>query len=505
MLLVSSCTASASVIALFINVICFQYTRTSSFLFHTKSYSYRIRSFDRRLRSATPSTFWTSRKNQLLATISSNESHDEQVPSHLQQLLPEPIESLRPALNYLNAHPDTKLSREDWDALFRAIEQITANAEENNIQNQQAEQFPIFSKARQEMTSAYEALQKLGELRLYGAVSTQLPPAAGLNQVSPQLLEKILDLPISTLTPAPTNSLVWLGVALGLIEIGVAVTTGISFNTLGLLTLFVVALDRLFLNGASLETLLKWFSPGVQDKILHHEAGHALAAYLLGCPVEGIVLSAWAALKDERFGKRQISAGTSFFDPELSKQINQKQQVTRSSIDRYSIIVMAGIAAEAQCFGRADGGAGDEMALIAFLSRLWSTDKIKNQARWAAMQAVLMMRQYQPAYLALVDALERGGTLGDCIYAVEKAARDHDLPGRGERQPLGYICDDNGVLAWKLTNDTNDKSESLEQRIHSTSPQSALLDEEASLAALQRYKQEVEEKLREVDEKLKRL
>jgi len=448
----------------------------------------------------------------------------------LDQLLKEPVESLRPALQYLEQNPNEKLSREQWNAIFRGIEHITATAEENNLptptqQQQQQESFPTFSKARQEMTSMYQQLQQRGELQLYGAVTTQEPPAAGAKVVPPQLLEQILDLPLSALTPAPaTNALLFWGAGLAALELAVSLTTGVSLNALALLTLAAVVLDRLFLNGASLETLLKWISPGVQDKVLKHEAGHFLLAYLLGCPVEGIVLSAWAALRDERFGNRQVSAGTSFFDPELSRQINEQQQVTRSSIDRYSIIVMAGIAAEADRYGRADGGAGDEAALIAFLSRLWSAEQIKNQARWGALQAVLLLRQYRPAYEALVEALEKGqGTLGDCVYAIEKAARDHHLPGRAARRPLGQIVNDNGVAVWekfvsgddgvngstvttataatKSNDTTNDTTES----VSTPPPDGNIDDDESALEALRSYRNQVEQKLKDVDEKLKDL
>jgi len=457
-----------------------------------------------------------------------NDTTSDNNSNKLDQLLQDPVESLRPAINYLKDHPDVKLSRSNWDALFRGIEQVTGNAEENDKlsttnQQQQQNQFPIYSKARQEMTALYDELRDRGELRLYGAVTTQEPPAAGSTEISPPLLQEILDLPMSALTPAPSNNVLWLGAAVAVVEILTSIATGISFNTLGLLTLLVLAMDRLFLNGASLETALKWASPGVQDKILRHEAGHFLAAYLLGCPVEGIVLSAWAALRDKRFGSRQVSAGTSFFDPVLSQQINEQQQVTRSSMDRYAVIVMAGIAAEADTFGRADGGAGDELALIAFLSRIWSPDQIKNQARWGALQAVLLTRQYKAAYDGLVDALERGGTLGDCIFAIEKAARDHDLPGRGERRPLGYIVNDNGVAVWKVNEEekSNDGTketanvgvralavEAASTATTSTaneSSSSSSVDNESTLEALQSYRSQVEQKLRDVDEKLKEL
>ena len=86
--------------------------------------------------------------------------------------------------------------------------------------------------------------------------------------------------------------------------------------------------------------------------------------------VEGVVLSTWTALQDGRFGGRStraVSAGTSYYDLDMSEQILGVKPLTHDSIDRYSIIVMGGIAAEALEFGRADGGAGDEDALVRIL------------------------------------------------------------------------------------------------------------------------------------------
>ena len=48
-------------------------------------------------------------------------------------------------------------------------------------------------------------------------------------------------------------------------------------------------------------------------------------------------------------------AGTVFFDPELGEAMGGGR-ITREIIDRYSVIVMAGIAAEAANNGRAEGG-----------------------------------------------------------------------------------------------------------------------------------------------------
>lgn len=438
---------------------------------------------------------------------------------------PTSVWKLQQTIQHLQAHPQIKLSKHQWDIIFDEMERVTADAEENNTVNLRMMEFPAESEARSTMTRMYQLLQQRGDLQLYGAVTTTLPPAAGETQISPSLLESIVQLPMSAFTPAPTNSFLFAGIALAALEFGVAVFTGISWNALTLVTVLFLLVDRLFLNAAILETFIKLFNPSVQQKILLHEAGHFLAAYVLGCPVEGIVLSSWAALRDRRFGNRQVSAGTSFFDPMLSQQINQKQQITRSSIDRYSIIVMAGIAAEADRFGRADGGAGDELALIGFLRQISdpnvsAPDQIQNQARWGALQATLLLRRYRPAYLALVDALERGGTLKDCIHAIEKATRENNLVQPPPQPPLGYIRNGQWIPKDEISKDdvlkvsseattaastgtlevasTVRMSNTTEDRDDGSIP----TQPEQQLQLLREYRRQVEEKLHNVEQKL---
>lgn len=357
---------------------------------------------------------------------------------HIDKLLSD--NSLSEILLELNSRPqDIPLSKDRFIEIFRVVEERTKEVQENVIDA--GEWFRNTSSARTEMTSMYKTLQSLGYLQVFGAatvqpssssdtsISTLNLPAQGSKIITPVMLETITSLPLSALTPKPSNTLFIAGSVAALAEILFSIWTGIDFNVLVMFTIFVILLDRCFVSGANLETLLRWVYPDSTRKIIHHEAGHFLLAYLLGCPVEGIVLSTWAALKDARFGggpsrswfRSTVSAGTSFFDPELSTQMNRpKPSIRRTCIDRYSIIVMGGIAAEAMIYGHAEGGSGDETALISFLSNLYSsnnTDKarkdnsidrtndwtniemIKNQARFGVLQAVSIYIEYPTSTL----------------------------------------------------------------------------------------------------------
>ena len=208
-----------------------------------------------------------------------------------------------------------------------------------------------------------------------------------------------------------------------------------------------------------------------------------------------------------------MSAGTSFFDRDLSEEMNGQRPLSRSSIDRYSVIVMGGIAAEAINFGRADGGAGDEMALVRFLSSInprgggavaWDAERIKNQARWGALQAVLLLRTYKASYDALVDALERGGNLGECIYAIEKAATDS-----GEKpleKPLGYIAERGLYGEWTDVPPSASTNQYANKPVATvTAPKAAAVavdDKEDVSTSLSELRKAAEQRLKKINEEL---
>jgi hypothetical protein len=108
-------------------------------------------------------------------------------------------------------------------------------------------------------------------------------------------------------------------------------------------------------------------SPGVSDALARARAsapGRTVAGgpfshrIPLGCPLEACLLDPLAAAKDPRF---QGAAGIIVCDPLLAEAV-RSGSMPRSSIDRYLVVVMAGIAvrggAGQSCGGRPRGRGG---------------------------------------------------------------------------------------------------------------------------------------------------
>lgn len=119
---------------------------------------------------------------------------------------------------------------------------------------------------------------------------------------------------------------------------------------------------------------------------------------------------------------------------------------------------------------------------------------------------MLILREYKECYDALVDALERGGSLGDCIYAIENAAREHNKEPL--RIPLGYISEEGETEIWNkfVPKKSDDDGAIAEQAEETPAPipesEKENLDADQSLERLRAYKETIASKLKDIDEKL---
>eukprot|EP00290_Baffinella_frigidus_P002242 CAMPEP_0180172346 /NCGR_PEP_ID=MMETSP0986-20121125/34966_1 /TAXON_ID=697907 /ORGANISM="non described non described, Strain CCMP2293" /LENGTH=578 /DNA_ID=CAMNT_0022124407 /DNA_START=30 /DNA_END=1766 /DNA_ORIENTATION=- len=267
----------------------------------------------------------------------------------------------------------------------------------------------------------YSSLRKRGLLRGFGCVdATPLTLPYANKEIGVEDLESVIGMPIQALTPKGSQ-FAWqfAGLALCAGEFFIGKQFGLDpLTTLIPATSLLFILDRALLSGAVFEAVYRTLFPQYREKVIRHEAGHFLLAYLLGCPIQGFFLSAWDA---NRVGIRG-QAGTVFFDNDLSTQLTANK-VTRTAIDRFTIVLMGGIAAEAMTYQQAEGGAGDESALVSFLVALtppWDQPRVLNQARWAVTEAVLLLQEHKGCYDALFECMAANKGLGECVLAIEK-------------------------------------------------------------------------------------
>lgn len=147
-----------------------------------------------------------------------------------------------------------------------------------------------------------------------------------------------------------------------------------------------------------------------RSRVVRHEAGHFLVAYLLEIPITGYALNAWEAFKQGQ----SAGGGVQFDDQELLTEL-QKGSLSAQLFDRYCIVWMAGIAAETLTGDRAEGGAEDRTKLKAILAqnRKSATD-VQLKERWAILQAKTLIESHLDAYQALVTAMEQRLPVSEC-------------------------------------------------------------------------------------------
>jgi hypothetical protein len=208
--------------------------------------------------------------------------------------------------------------------------------------------------------------------------------------------------------------LMTLSVLLGpLLNLSPTVPAIATFAILG-----VATLDSFSLQGKGGTVLLDWiagFSPEHRDRIVHHEAGHFLAAHLLGIGITDYTLTAWEALKRGQPGQ----GGVSFDDGELASQLEQGK-ISAQMLDRYCTIWMAGIAAETLVFKNAEGGADDKSKLSGVLASLgFSEPACQQKQRLCSLQAKTLLQENWSAYEALVNAMGQRASVADCLEVLK--------------------------------------------------------------------------------------
>ncbi|KAI3835681.1 hypothetical protein MKX03_015284 [Papaver bracteatum] len=299
---------------------------------------------------------------------------------------------------YLDVDNDLSLLRpeKDWEVLDACL-----NADDMKL-----------------VATTYRFLQERGLLSNFGKCRNIV--LEGPRDVTPTILKSSTGLEASKLSPKK-----W-GLSGTSTAVLVAFLGGVSFllskdidvrpNLTAILGLAM--LDSIFLGGSCLAQISSYWPP-YKRRILVHEAGHLLTAYLMGCPIRGVILDPIVAMQMGIQGQ----AGTQFWDEKLEKELGEGRLST-AAFDRYCMVLFAGIAAEALVYGEAEGGENDEnlfRSICILLQPPLSVAQMSNQARWSVLQSYNLLKWHKRAHRAAVKALENGSNLSVVIKSIEEA------------------------------------------------------------------------------------
>ncbi|CAN8275651.1 unnamed protein product [Cochlearia groenlandica] len=242
----------------------------------------------------------------------------------------------------------------------------------------------------------------------------------GTREVTPSVLKSATGLEVTKLSPkkwgVSGGSSVALAAFLGGVSYLLSQDIDLRPNLAAVLGL--AFMDSLLLGGTCLAQLSCYWPPH-KRRIVVHEAGHLLVAYLMGCPIRGVILDPVIAMQMGVQGQ----AGTQFWDQKMESEIAEGR-LSSSSFDRYSMVLFAGIAAEALVYGEAEGGENDEnlfRSISVLLQPPLSVAQMSNQARWSVLQSYNLLKWHSKAHRAAVEALQVGSSLSIVIRRIEEA------------------------------------------------------------------------------------
>ncbi|XP_028780832.1 uncharacterized protein LOC114749167 [Neltuma alba] len=201
----------------------------------------------------------------------------------------------------------------------------------------------------------------------------------------------------------------------------------VFYAALGLL--FLWTLDSVSFYGGLgnllLDTVGHTFSQKYHNRVIQHEAGHFLIAYLVGILPKGYTLTSLDALKKE--GSLNVQAGTAFVDLEFVEEVNTGK-VSATTLNRFSCIALAGVATEYLIYGIAEGGLDDIRKLDSLLKSLGFTQKkADSEVRWSVLNTVLLLRRHEGARAKLAEAMSSGKSVGSCIEVIENSIDVSDM------------------------------------------------------------------------------
>jgi ATP-dependent Zn protease len=197
-----------------------------------------------------------------------------------------------------------------------------------------------------------------------------------------------------------------------------AIPATVTFVLLGLVTV-----DTLGWQNQGVNLLLDFFaSPEQKERIIYHEAGHFLTAYLLEIPIIGYSLTPWETLKHKNSG-----SGGVIFDTSILEQKKRDLQEFNLILERLGVVLMGGIAAEKFIYNNSQGGQEDLQKFREIYANVGLKDSnsqltvsnLQLRQRQAILRSTNLIESNKKSYLALVEAMKERKSVAQCQDIIE--------------------------------------------------------------------------------------
>ncbi|KAK3287630.1 hypothetical protein CYMTET_4874 [Cymbomonas tetramitiformis] len=265
------------------------------------------------------------------------------------------------------------------------------------------------------VSDLFNLLREVGLLPSFGVSRSTVQ---SIRRVAPDELQRSTGLSPSAFSPSKGKS------RLLTLSVIAAISLAYSFRLQGFAAGLVlslaslVTLDSVMAEGYFLGRLLD-LVPGRRERVAVHEAGHLVAAYLLGFPIRAVIMDPGQAAAAGLAG----TAGTLFWSKSLEEGL-RAGQISVEEFNAYNVVIFAGIAAEAIRYGRAEGGGSDVdiyESLAGAFQPPWPRERVSNNARWAVSEAVKLLRDNEVAFNKTWTLLaDKESTLADCVCVLEQ-------------------------------------------------------------------------------------
>ena len=181
--------------------------------------------------------------------------------------------------------------------------------------------------------------------------------------------------------------------------------------------------------GAYAQVWLRARSPEYRERVSYHEAGHFLAAHVLGFKITNYAIagvvgkSLGEVLADQNF--TGIEGGVEIEIDQAPHTENNSISHSANLLDRYCTVYMAGIAAEQIMYdGFSEGGIDDLKKLRQAIAY---TPKPMVQERWALLNAKNLLSDRRDILIALAAKMQAGSSVDDCCQVINQALEQQTI------------------------------------------------------------------------------